>query len=84
MTKSLHYLLTSSAVTFALILIVYAIRAPQPIIGRVPFAIMVCGLPLLISWPIAYWLNLSKWKTVVLYAVLFVLSLLFQGWLRTI
>lgn len=82
-TKPLRHLSVCVLIACFTILAAYWFRSGR-ILPRVAFAIFMSVLPLLVAWPITEWRKSSGKETVVTYILVFVLSLLFQGWLRTL
>jgi hypothetical protein len=87
MTNQLPYktLILCVAASFAATLTVYAIRAPNPITSRVPFAVLVSVFPGALTWAVFRWTRLSRsrWNAVSLYVIWFVVVMVVQGWIRT-
>lgn len=75
-------LLACAVVGCMVILAVYWLRAPNPILARLPYAVMVSVLPAVIGWPIAAWWRLSRKWVVVVYVGVFVVTVLVQAGVR--
>lgn len=75
-------LLACAATGCLSILAIYGLLAPNPIIARLPYALLISGVSLVIAWPIAARSKLTRKWTVAVYVMLFLLIVLLQAGLR--
>lgn len=84
MTRSqspLSILLACAVVGFLFTLAIHALRGGYPP-ARMAYAIFVTGVPVIVAWPIAAWLKLSRKWIVVVYVGVFVVIVLVQAGVR--
>lgn len=77
----LHTLLPCALVAVLFTLAINALRGGYPS-ARMAYAVFVSVLPAVVTWPTAAKLKLSRKWTVVVYVILFLLTVLLQAGLR--